>query len=67
MAIGPVARHGLHDEHQKTGDSGNNPHLGQAEPHLVDKHGKQGAHKRAVEISAEVNQAKGYKNFPICF
>ena len=67
MAIGPVARQGLHDEHQKPGDSCNKPHLGQAEPHMVHKHGKQGAHKRAVEITAEVHQAQGDENFPIGF
>ena len=65
MAIGPIAGHGLYDEHQKAGNPRYNTHLGQAQPHLVHKQGKQGIDERAVEITAEVHQAKGDENFPI--
>ena len=67
MAIGPIAWHGLYDEHQKAGDPREKTDLGQAQPHFVHKNGKQGAHERAVEITAEVHQAKGDENSPIGF
>ena len=67
MPIGPIAGHGLYDEHQKTGYPRKQTHLGQTQPHLIHKHGKQGAYKSAVEIAAEVHQAKGDQNFPIGF
>ena len=65
MAVGPVARHGLHNEHQKAGDPRNKTHLGQAQAHLAHKYGKQGIDEGAVEITAEVHQAEGDENFPI--
>ena len=67
MAIGPIARHGLYDKHQKAGDPRKKTHLGQAQPHIVHKYGVQGVDERAVKITAEVHQAESDENFPISF
>jgi len=58
---------GLYDEHQKAGYPRQQPHLGQIQPHSFHKHGIQGVDESAVEVTAEVHQAKGDENFPIGF
>jgi hypothetical protein len=48
---------------KKTGGTCQNTYQGQAQPHLVYKHGKQGTDERAAEITAEAHQAKAIRIF----